>query len=447
MRSVSRRAILAAALVFAVVQPVEAQVADQLWQQFGDTTLQRLVHSALHQNREVRAVEAAVAAARAARTESVLQMAPSLTSSVGFSRQRLPGAPGTGVPGAGGPASDFTVWEGGLLLSWEVDLFGRLRGVHEGRAALLAAAEEDVRALQVLLAAEVAHTWLELRGTQERLEIARRNAENQRRTLQLTEDRLTAGQGSALDTERAQAQLSSTLAALPDLDLAAARHRHHLAVLLGQPVGALALGDYSGGVALPDTVISNDRDVWASQRPDVVAALAQREAYDELHRSARASYMPRLTIAASGGYAAPSLEALGGTGTPRYAVGPMVSWPLLDVGRVKTRVDAARAERNAAMARYEHALLQAQAGIASALAGYSMARERLRHLEQAATASERATELARLRFTEGGSDFLEVLDAERRLLEAEDRLAAGRAATAAALVAVWRETGGRMEVR
>jgi outer membrane protein TolC len=112
------------------------------------------------------------------------------------------------------------------------------------------------------------------------------------------------------------------------------------------------------------------------------------------------------------------------------------------MGRVKSGVDAAHARENEAAARYRQAMLDANAELETSLTGYGKARERLAHLVDAAAASERATDLARLRFEEGGTDFIEVLDAERRQLEAQDRLAEGRSETSAWLVTVYRALGG-----
>jgi outer membrane protein TolC len=151
--------------------------------------------------------------------------------------------------------------------------------------------------------------------------------------------------------------------------------------------------------------------------------------------------MPRVSLGGVAGYTANAFGALGDTGTPRYALGAVVSWPFLDLGRVKAGVDEARAHEIEAEARHEQAVLEAREEIETSLTAYRRARERLRHLGDAA-ASERATELACLRFEEGGTDFLEVLDAERRQLEAQDRLAAGHTEAAGWLVSVYRATGG-----
>jgi len=120
----------------------------------------------------------------------------------------------------------------------------------------------------------------------------------------------------------------------------------------------------------------------------------------------------------------------------------VVSWPALDIGRVRAGVDAARAEEAAAKARYEQTVLRSLEEVETSLVTYRKARERLRHLEDAAAASERAAELARLRYTEGASDFLQVLDAERTLLDRQDEWALGRTEAATGLVAVYRALGG-----
>lgn len=133
---------------------------------------------------------------------------------------------------------------------------------------------------------------------------------------------------------------------------------------------------------------------------------------------------------------------LGGSGSSRYAMAAIVSWPLLDLGHVKAGVDAARADEAEARARYQAAVLAALEEVESALSAYRGAWARLKHLEDAAAASERATDIARWRYEEGATGFLEVLDAERRQLESQDALSAGYTDIANALVDVYRAQGG-----
>jgi NodT family efflux transporter outer membrane factor (OMF) lipoprotein len=296
----------------------------------------------------------------------------------------------------------------------------------------------------VALASQVAGAYFDLRGVQDRLQVARRNAENQRGTLEVTTNRLDAGRGTALDVERAQAQLSTTLAAIPGLEAEVAAAEDRIAVLTGREPGAFAsqLGERTVPVALPESVIVGRADSVARRRPDVRSAEQQVDASGSFVRAAKADYLPRLALAGGAGYTSSRFDALGDAGTPRYTVGPVLSWPAFDIARVRANADAARAVESEAKARYRQTVLRSIGEVKSSVTTYHKSRERLRHLEDAAAASERAAELARLRFTEGASDFLPVLDAERTLLEAQDRLALGRTQATTALVAVYRATGG-----
>ncbi|HUE95800.1 MAG TPA: TolC family protein, partial [Longimicrobiaceae bacterium] len=400
-----------------------------------------LIALALDENPGIEAAESRSRGARAERSSAALDLVPTVTAITGYSRQRFANAT---LPGASGAPVEQDLWDAGVQLSWELDLFGRSRRTLQGRGALVASAEEDARQTRVEVAAAVASAYFDLRGVQERLAFALSNAENQRNTLQLTEDRLEAGRGTALDTERARAQLSSTLAALPELEARISASRYRIARLLGVPAEELtaelvapgelpALPEFDSRTATRDVVLG---------RPDVLAADRRRAASAAFAQAARADYLPRVSIAGSAGYTSSALDALGANGTPRYAIGPMVSWPLLDLGRVRAGVDLARAGRMEAEATYEDAVLAAVEEVETTLVAYRRSRERLAHLDAAASASERAADLARLRFDEGGSGYLEVLDAERTRLETQDRLAIGRAQAAAAFVAAYRAAGG-----
>jgi NodT family efflux transporter outer membrane factor (OMF) lipoprotein len=308
----------------------------------------------------------------------------------------------------------------------------------------VAASQENRRDVEVLLAAEIAAAYFDLRGAEDRLAVAERNAENQRGTLEITVQRLEAGRGTALDSERARAQLSATLADIPALQAAIDAARYRLGVLTARPAESLAArvdGDVTP-IALPDAIPGEGAEHFVLQRPDVRSAERRAAASAAFAGAARADYLPRVALTGGAGYTSSAFDALGNGGTPRYAIGPVISWPALDFARVKAGVDAARAGEAEAKARYEQTVLRARGEIETALVTYRRAQERLGHLEEAAAASERAAELARLRYTEGASDFLQVLDAERTLLEAQDRRALGRLNATSGLVAVYRALGG-----
>ncbi len=410
------------------------------WEALGDTTLTRLVSEGLAANPNVRVAEARVSGARAARLSSALDFAPTITAVGGYTRQRLAGASFPGL----GTFPDQDLWDVGLDASWELDLFGRLRRNHQGQAALVGSASESLRDVQVQLTAELASAYFDLRGAQSQLAVARRNAENQRRTLEVTRERLDAGRGTAFDTERASAQLSSTLAAIPTLEARVAAAQYRIAVLVGRSPAAVA-GELEGQAELPPpprvgAIASPDSLVRS--RPDVLAAERRLAAETAFVGAAKADYLPRFGLAGHAGYTAGDFDAIGNTGTSRYAVGPVITWPALNLGRVKASVDAARAREEEARASYERTVLEALRDVETSLVSYRKARGRLAQLEEAAGASERAADLARLRFEGGVSDFLQVLDAERTQLEAQDQLARGRTEAIAAYVELYRALGG-----
>jgi NodT family efflux transporter outer membrane factor (OMF) lipoprotein len=372
----------------------------------------------------------------------VLDLTPSATVAGGYTRQRLSSA---SFPNASGTFPDQDVWDAGFDASWELDLFGRLRKNAQAQGALVGAASEDLRNFQVILTAELARAYFELRGAQEQLDVARRNAENQRHTLQVTRDRLDAGRGSAFDTDRAEAQLASTLASIPAREAQVAAAQYRVGVLVGRSptVVARELDQSAPLPALPDIGSIGSPDSVVRNRPDVAFAERRAAAQRALVGAARADYLPRVTVGGSAGYTAAGFDQLGDHGSFRYAVGPVISWPALNLGRVKADVDAARAQQDAAEAEYSNVVLTAMQEIETALSHYRTARSRVERLQEAGAASERAAELARLRFTEGVTDFLQVLDAERTQLEAQDQLAQGRTDAATAYAALYQALGGR----
>lgn len=410
------------------------------WRPLGDTTLNRLVAQGLEANLDVRAAAARVRGARAERSLSSLDLAPTVTVAGGYTRQRLAGA---SFPGFGS-FPDQDLWDVGAEAFWEIDVFGRLRRNLQGQSALLSSSQQDMRDVQVLLTAELASAYFDLRGAQGQLLVAQRNAENQRRSLEVTQQRLDAGRGTAFDTERARAQLNTTLAAIPLLEARVASAQYRIGVLVGRPPAAVAgeLGSFAalpeppeiGAIASPDSLVR--------QRPDVLSAERRLAAETAFVGAARADYLPRLSLGGHAGYTAPDFDRIGGGGTSRYAVGPVITWPAFNLGRVKARTDVARAREAEARARYEQSVLQALREVETSLVTYRMARGRLERLEEAAAASERAADLARVRFEGGVTDFLQVLDAERTQLEAQDQLARSRTETVTAYVELYRALGG-----
>jgi len=316
------------------------------------------------------------------------------------------------------------------------------------QGALVESAEHSVDDAQISLSAAVGLAYFELRGAQRQLAVALRNADVQRKTVGLTEDRLAAGRGTAFDVERARSVLQLTLAAVPAFETQIASARNRIATLVGR--ADASVGDLPPDAALPPlpavTPLEAPEEI-VNKRPDVLAAERQVAAQSLAVGAARADYLPRIGFGASSGYTADRIESLTRTGTSRVVFGPVVSFPLLDLGRVRQRVSLAQASQAEAETQYTTVVLRAQEETRTSVVAYDHARERVRLLTEAVKSSEHARELAQQRFEAGLTDFLQVLDAQRTSLDAESQLATAQTAASTALVGLYKATGGLWTLR
>ena len=250
-----------------------ADVERDFWKSFGDEQLNGLIEQALSANHDIRIATARLREARALRGEAQLDLGPTVTASGGRTEARASErqAPLAGVE------RDQDYYDAGFDAFWELDFFGRIRRGVEASSAQVQAAEAGVYSTQVSITAEVARNYFELRGSQQRLEVAQRNAENQRETLRITTARLEAGRGTQLDTSRAQAQLSATLATIPDLESSVTRSILRLGVLAGQSPDSLIaqLSTTQKLPALPATQSIGTPELLLRRRPDI--RVAERE--------------------------------------------------------------------------------------------------------------------------------------------------------------------------
>ena len=411
------------------------------WRRFQDPVLSRLVEDALRANHDLRIGLARLDQARALSRQSRFDLFPSVTAEAGAGESR---ASADQAPGVARADRDTDSRDAAALLSWELDLFGRVRRGVQAQHADSDAVAADLAALQVSVVAELAQAYFELRGRQAQLAVARGNAENQRSSSELVGTWLEAGRGTELDTARADAQLESTLARIPALEAEVAATMHRIAVLTGRAPDAL-VAELEAAQPLPvlqDPVAAGLPADLLRRRPDVAAAEHRLEAATARIGVATADLFPRFTLGGLiGSQAASSGDLFERDSETRFlALG--VDWSFLDVGRVRARLAAAEAGADEHLARYQQTVLRALEETETALARYRHARSEHTHLSAAALASARGAELARLRFEGGLVDFLQVLDAERTRLEAEDRLAQSQARTANALVAVYRALAG-----
>ncbi|HEY1953239.1 MAG TPA: efflux transporter outer membrane subunit [Gemmatimonadaceae bacterium] len=427
------------------VQISASAAAAPFWQQLGDSTLVMLVREAQQSNLNVHVAESRLVSARAARRLAALDLVPTITGTGSTSRLQTSLAE---TPGLTSQLPTQQLWDVGFDASWEVDIFGRVSRNVKAQSALAESSQHALEDVQVSVSAEVARTYFDLRGAQRQLAVAQRNAVNQQKIVKLTEDRLAAGSGTAFDTERAKSVLYLTLASTPALEAQIALDRNRLAVLLGRSPDALPPLPDSGALPrLPDTVYVGSPDQLVRSRPDVLQAERQLAARSFFVGAARAEYLPRITFSARAGYLATSVDSLFKRGNSRLVLGPTLTFPLFDIGRVRERVEVAQANEYEAQAAYNATVLGALEESQGAIVTYDRAHARLAILESAVRSSSRAADLAQQRFEAGLTDFLQVLDAERTLLDAENQLAVGHTIAATALVAVYKSVGGTWPIK
>jgi multidrug efflux system outer membrane protein len=416
-------------------------VEAKFWTLFKDPRLDRLVDDALTANKDLQRARANLRASRAARRLAGFDLFPTVTAAGSYTHTR---ESRNQLPAIISPDRTLDAADVGFDAFWELDFFGRVRrGIQAARAEEQASAA-SLRDVQVTVTAEVARNYFVLRGLQEQLAVATRNADNQTQTLRVTQARLEAGRGTELDSARAEAQLKTTLAGIPLLESSTATTIYRLSVLTGRLPDALA-ADLQVAEPLRDLPSLNavgDPATLLRRRPDIRVAERSLAASTARIGVAIGDLFPKVTFTGSVGYNAATFGGLGKTGSDTYSVGPAISWAAFDLGRVGARIRIAHAQADADLATYEASVLGALEETEGALLTYGRAQSRRELLTQAANASERAADLARQRFQGGLTDFVNVLDAEREALIVEDSLAQSRTQTATSLVAVYKALGG-----
>jgi multidrug efflux system outer membrane protein len=431
--------------------PTNAASADDTalaswWKSFNDTTLDGLVARAVTNNPDLRITTANLKEARALRRLTTFDLAPTIQGNAGYSHSLLSAA--VAPPGANRDAREGELYDASFDATWELDFFGRVRRSVQAANTDLAAAEATRLDVLVIITAEVARNYFELRGLQNQLAVARKNAEVQTETLKVTQARLEGGRGTDFDVARSSSLLNLTRSTIPPLDAAIKKTIHRIAVLTGQQPTALTT-ELSVPAPLPTTLPklkTSNPESLLRRRPDIRAAERSLAASTARIGVATADLFPRVTFIGSIGLQADTIAGLGRSGAEAWNFGPRISWAALDLGRVRARIKAADARAEAALAFYERTVLGALEETEGALVDFGNEQSRQGYLSESAAASQRATDLAYQRYEGGAADFLSVLDAERTLLEAQDRLAASQTRTVTALIAVYKALGGGVPV-
>jgi outer membrane protein, multidrug efflux system len=413
------------------------------WKTFNDPELNSLVERAVRANHDLRIAEGRLREARALRAGAIWDFGPTLTGSAGYTDAQRAAA-----------AQSFTIkklhtdlYDAHFDAAWEIDIFGGKRRALESANAQFTAVEEDRRDVLVTVLAEVARNYVEVRGVQQRLAIARKNITAQSESADIARARFNAGLTSELDVKQAESLQATTQAQLPLLDTAVKQGIHRLSVLVGQQPGAL-LAELSTDAPIPVTPpnvpVGLPSDLLR-RRPDVRRAERQLASASADIGVQTAELFPKFSLIGTGGFQSLSASDWIGPQGKYWSAGPTVTWRFLDFGRIHAQVNAANARQQQSLAAYEKAVLISFEDVENALVAYANEQVRYHALIDAVDADRRALSLANELYTKGLGDYLTVLVTQRSLFEVEDQLADSQRTVTSNLVALYKALGGGWE--
>ncbi len=425
----------------ALSQGADANIV-QWWANFHDPLLTSLIERAVAGNLDLQQAEARIRQARAARDVIVGNFWPSVDAGASYTRSR--GASGS-IPNGGGSSSGARdLFQAGLDATWELDIFGGTRRDIEAANSDLQASIEDQRDVMVTLTAEVAINYISLRASQRQIAIARDNLVAQQRSADVTRTRFNGGFASGLDVANAEAQVATTASAIPVLQGMARQTIYSLSVLLGQQPQTL-LSELDADAPIPVVPASIPIGLPSDllrRRPDIRRAEAQLHSATARIGVATADLFPRFSLTGSLGVQGNKGSSLTNWSNRYWSVGPSVSWPLFDAGKIRANIRVQDALQEQALLTYRAAILTALQEVDSALVGYSREQEHYSALSDAVAANRRAVTLATRLYADGQTDFLNVLTAQRALFASQDALVQSSQLIATDLITLYKALGG-----
>lgn len=409
------------------------------WKLFNDPVLNKLIDVAREENLQLR-----IAGLRIFESQALLGIAG---SSLYPQVQQASGAinyVNTRYHGGDAPPENqsFGSYQAGFNMAWELDFWGRFRrGIESADAAYLASVANQ-QDMQVLISAQVADVYYAYRTTQARIAIAKKNAEIQKRSYEITQQLFKNGETSELDLQQAKTQYLATLSTIPQLEITLTQTRNALAALLGRPPGkipGLAASSYRLPAVAPST-IQKIPAYLLTRRPDIRAAAWQIAAQSAEIGIAEADYYPAIALLGTLGWSGNSLS--GSPNTGNLVVGPALQWNIFDYGRIKNNVRLQDARLQQLIEQYQESVLQAAREIDDAAVSIEKTVEQQALTEAAVKASERALDLANTRYREGYADFQRVLDAQRALFSQAEGQLLNQGNHIAAVISLYKGLGG-----
>ena len=421
----------------------ESPVDMRWWDSFGDAQLSALVREAQTRNFDLQMAASRLEQSRAMRRQVAAETLPAVDGSAGYSRSRN-SQRGLNDPSGKEGKQAFNLWNSGLGISWEADLWGRVKRSVEVADASVQMAEEDRHAVQLLVIVQTAQDYIELRSTQQGLAVVEQNLHIAQRSLELTRLQLKEGVATDLEVSEAAAQVAEIQARLAPLQQHSAQLINALSLLLAREPRALQaqLSTPANVPSYAATVPIGLPSELAERRPDIRRAQAQLHAATAAIGVAEADFYPRITLSGNVGFQALQLSDLGSWGSRSFAFGPGLSVPLFEGGRLKGALQLQEGRQQEAGIGFQKTVLRAWHEVDDALVAYQANQRRRDSLLQAVAHNQRALDSVHQQYTQGTVDFLNVLTVQNALLANQAALVDSTAQVSLSLVDLYGALGG-----
>ena len=409
------------------------------WEQFNDPVLNSLVATALQENKDLLIATARVEEFFGRYFSTRGDQYPFIGGGGSASRERMTEEGPTPIPA--GVDRTYNFYEGFLFGSWEIDFWGRYRRASEAARAELFSTEEIRRTVVLTLVSAVATAYLDIRALDKQLEITRRTAETRKETLDLFQLRFQNGIISEVDLSQAESEYQDAMARIPDLERAIGQTENALSVLLGRNPGPIPRGLSIDELILPAVPAGVPSDLL-ERRPDIRRAEQELIAANARIGVAKSLYFPTISLTGALGTVSTDLSDLFTGPSRAWNFGVSANIPIFSAGRIGGEVKASEAAQKQALYGYQQAIQNGFRDVEDALIDRSKSKQRLDALERQVRALQNYSRLARMRYDEGYTSYLEVLDAERSLFNVELSYTGSRNTLFRSLINIYKSMGG-----
>ena len=420
--------------------PSDAGPRGGWWSVYADATLDDLQVQLGAANNSLASAVARYDQARALAAQARAGLFPEIDASGAAQTSRQSVNRPLRLPAGAGP-NDYDNYQIGLVSNYELDLWGRLRNLAAASRAQAQASAADLKSAELSLRAELADDYMALRGADAQLQLLDNTVAAYSRAYELAQNLHSGGAASGLDEARAETQLRTARAQIPDVQAQRALYEHAIAVLVGKPASSFAIARTDAALA-PPTVPVNAPSTLLQRRPDIAAAERRAAAANAQIGVARAAFFPTITLGLSAGYQSAGGVNLLSAPNSFWTLGPGVVAPLFDAGRRKAVDQYAHAQFNQAAADYRQAVLAAFQGVEDQLALNNRLASEADEQALAVKAAERTQDLALTRYKLGAASYLEVVTAQTAALQIEQQALSVQTRRLQASVNLVRALGG-----